>query len=197
MSNSLKLFSGIFALLAVAALLVGQEKTFDPEQLTLTFAEYDSLMQTPVNSITALEFAEYLMKQEHHYNLIDLQGNDSSYQIPTAESHSADSLLAKKIPVNETIILYSKNETQALQVYYLLLIRGYFKISVLQGGSTQWVRDVLQPKKSAIAEEDIESRRKITEFFGGVLVSDSENIISNFNPSVIDLQKKHKAHRGC
>jgi len=197
MSNSLKLFAVIFVLLAAAAFLVGEEKTLDPEDLALTFAEYDSLMLSPVSSITPLELAEYLMKQEHHYNLIDLQGNEASYQIPTAESHSIASFLAKKIPVNQTIILYSKNETEALQLYYLLLIRGYFKVSVLQGGTTQWFNEVLQPRKSAIAEKDIEKRRKITEFFGGVLLSDSEYENETFNPSVIQLLKKHKVHRGC
>lgn len=197
MSNSLKFFTGIFILLAGAALLVGQEKTLDPEELALTFAEYDSLMQSPVSSITALELAEYLMQQEHHYNLVDLQSNGGLYQIPTAETHSIDSFLAKKIPVNETIILYSKNETEALQLYYLLLVRGFFKVKVLQGGTTQWFSEVLQPRKSSIAEEDFEKRKKITEFFGGVLLADSETEIKTFNPSVIQLQKKHKVHRGC
>ena len=105
--------------------------------------------------------------------------------------------MAKKVPLNETIFLYSQNETEALQLYYLLLIRGYFKVKVLQGGTSQWFSEVLQPKKSAIAEKDFERRRKITEFFGGVLLADSDNEIENFTPSAIQLQKKHKVHRGC
>ena len=129
--------------------------------------------------------------------MIDLQSDSGSYQIPTAETHSIESFLAKKTPVNETIILYSKNETEALQLYYLLVIRGYFKVRILQGGATQWFSEVLQPRKSDIAEEDIERRREITEFFGGVLVGDSENEIESFNPTVIQLLKKHKVHRGC
>ena len=197
MSKPLKFFAGIFVLLAAAALMVGEEKTLGPEELTLTFAEYDSLMQSPVSSLTPLELAEYLMKQEHHYNLIDLQGAGASYQIPTAETHTIDSFLAKKIPVNETIVLYSKNETEALQLYYLLVVRGYFKVKVLQGGTTEWFSEVLQPRRAAIAEKDIEKRRNIAEFFGGVLVGDSEYQAETFNPSAIQLQKKHKAHRGC
>ena len=197
MSNSLKVFAAIFVLLAAVAIVVGEKKTSDPEALALTFAEYDELIQAPVSSLTPLELAEYLIKQEHHYNLIDLQGSASSYQIPTAETHTIESFLARKIPVNETIILYSKNETEALQLYYLLLIRGYFKVKILQGGTAQWFSVVLQPKKSAIAEGDIGKRRKITEFFGGVLVGDSENEIATFNAPAIQLQKKHKVHRGC
>lgn len=197
MSKSLKIFSIILVLLAGTALLVGEKRTNNPEDLALTFSEYDALMLSPVSSITPLELAEFLMKQEHHYNLIDLQGDGTSYQLPTAEALSVDSFLKKNIPVNETIILYGKNETAALQLYYLLLIRGYFKVQVLQGGMTQWFSEILRPRRSAIAEEDVEYRREITEFFGGMLVMETDEGTEFFNPPSIHLEKKHKEHGGC
>jgi len=197
MSRSLKIFSIIILVLAGTALLVGEKKMSDPGDLALSFSEYDALMLSPVSSITPLELAEFLMKQEHHYNLIDLQGDGVSYQLPTAETHSMDSLLEKNIPVNETIILYGKNETAALQLYYLLLVRGYFKVQVLQGGMTQWFSEILQPRRSAIADEDVDHRREVTEFFGGMLVSESDEGTEVFNPPSIQLEKKHKVHGGC
>ena len=111
--------------------------------------------------------ADYLIKQEHHYNLIDLQGEQSSYQIPTAEKHSIESFLAKKIPINETIFIYAEFETQALQLYYLLSMKGYFKVKLLTGGLVAWSNDILQPTLTKIDSDKIQHRREITEFFGG------------------------------
>ncbi|WP_395373512.1 rhodanese-like domain-containing protein [Marinicella sp. W31] len=192
MSPGLKLTTIVFVVLGVVAIVIGDRKPLDLNDPALSFAEFDEIIQTPVSTMTALELAEYLMAQEHHYNLIDLQ-DQAQYRIPTADVDSISGFLEKDIPVNETIIVYAETETKALQLYYLLIIRGYFKVHVLEGGLKQWYVDILNPEQQKIAVSEFEKRQKITEFFGGVFKQDGYD----FTPRSIQLEKKNKSHHGC
>ena len=192
MELKFKLVAAVLMLLGVVAFFVG-DKNSTPDDLTLTFTEYDSLVANPVPTITPVELADFLMKQEHHYNLIDLQGEAAGYRIPTSESYSANDFLAKNIPVNETIFLYAKSEIEAVQLYYLLTIRGYFKVKVLSGGTDGWYKDVLRPNRTDISASQLPHREKITRFFGGTFNSQDVNLL----PVEVNLEKKQKKHHGC
>ena len=194
MSQGLKILTAVFVIAAVVAFFLRDREKPNFDELTLTFTEFDEIVQAPVSSMSALELAGYLMAQEHHYNLIDLQGDDADYRIPTADPDSISGFLQKEIPVNETIILYAKNQTEALQLYYLLIIRGYFKVHVLEGGIQQWYRDVLQPEQQKISPNELQKREKITEFFGGAFQQQDGY---DFTPRAIQLEKKNKQHHGC
>ena len=116
-----------------------------------------------------------------------------SYQIPSSDSHSFDSFLKLKIPVNETIILYSNTEIEAMQLYNLLLIRGYFKVKVLSGGLQAWYADIIYPDVSMIQLQALKKRKTLTTFFGGNFNSPN----NAFSVEQIMLVKKHKKHKGC
>ncbi|MCW8875536.1 MAG: rhodanese-like domain-containing protein [Kangiellaceae bacterium] len=196
LSLQLKVVILILISLGIASFVIGGKKAINPDEASLSFSEFDQVITTPVETISSVQLADYLMKQEHHYNLIDLQGKNSGYQIPTSESHSIKSFLELKIPVNETVFIYSSFETEALQLYYLLLIRGYFKVKILAGGIDAWTAQILQPLKDDIPAEELEHRKRLTNFFGGSIRNESNRSKSvSFKPVV--LEKKKKKHQGC
>jgi len=189
-----------FKLIAVSLLLLGLIVVFigeTPEQSTsgpaLSFDEYDELVSAPVPMISPVELAEYLMQQEHHYNLVDLRSGDVRYQIPTSETHSLSSFLDRRIAVNETIFLYSETDAEAVQLYFLLNIRGYFKVRVLAGGARAWINQILRPTPEDIEESQLAHRQILTGFFGGVFGQSGS--LPEFRK--ITLEKKHKKHKGC
>jgi len=198
MSNSLKLLSCLFLAFGLVILTLGEPKS-DPDNLTISFSEFDEIVKAPVEKIESIELAEFLIEQKEHYNLVNLQADTANYQIPTSNSHTIQSFLEKEIPINESIILYSETETKAIQLYYLLLIRGYFKVKVLKGGTMAWTQVVLQPELSSIPEGDLERRREITTFFGGAIkgVSSVESASFSSPPKPVALKKKNKKHKGC
>lgn len=159
----------------------------------LTFDEYDSLVSAPVPMISAVELAEYLMQQEHHYNLVDLQKKDAIYHIPTSEVYSISSFLDQKIAVNETIFLYSETEAEAIQLYFLLNIRGYFKVKVLEGGAVAWFDQILRPNQADIEVSQRVHRKTLSEFFGGAFDSSGDQL----ELREISIEKRHKKHQGC
>ncbi len=191
MNSWVKWGLALLLLLTLTTFMLGDRN--QATSLQLSFAEFDELIQTPATQISAVELAEYLMQQAHHYNLIDLRLQPNGYVIPTAETHEISSFLQQNIPVNETIILYSEHETTATQLYYLLQIRGYFKVKILTGGMAAWQQQVLYPDANEIPAATQQQRQRITEFFGGSLNSSRIKL----PPKVINLEKKIKVHHGC
>ncbi len=198
MSNPLKFLAATLLVIGIVILALGEPES-SPENLTLTFSEFDQIVKTPVEKTDALALAEFLIEQKEHYNLIDLQAKNASYQIPTSDAHTIESFLQKEIPINESIILYSENETKAIQLYYLLLIRGYFKVKVLAGGVMAWEQAVLQPSRNDIAKDSLKRRKAITRFFGGVIRGSSSDDSDRISvpPKPVVLKKKNKKHKGC
>lgn len=196
MSNSLKIFSVVFVILASLAMIIDDEPTEQDniqDELSLSFSEFDEIVLSPIEKISAVDLANYLIKQQHHYNLYDLRKGPTSYQIPTSEQLSIQQVLDKKIAINETIVLYSNNETRALQLHYLLKIRGYFKVKVLSGGVQQWHQEILQPNISRISNEKLAARKELTEYFGGNFSQSKQSI----EIKQISIEKKIKEHHGC
>ena len=193
MSNGFKLIAVSLLSLGLIVLFSGGGSNQSPSDPALTFDEFDSLVSASVPMISPVELAQFLMRQEHHYNLVDLQKKGVTYHIPTSETHSIISLLDRKIPVNETIFLYSDSEAVAVQLYFLLNIRGYFKVKVLAGGAAAWFDQILRPSQADIEASQLDQRRKLTEFFGGAF-DQTEKPLGLGN---ISIEKKHKKHKGC
>lgn len=185
----------LFGVLAICSLTLELSRDDNEASLgaKLSFAEFDDIILSPVNKITPLELASALMKQEQHYNLFDLRKGEVQYRIPTAEPLSAQQVIDRDIAVNEVIWLYSENESEALQLYYLLLIRGYFKVQVVAAGMNGWKQQILSPNVDSIADNMLLQRRAISEFFGGNFSKRQ----TDFSPKPIQLLKKHKKHHGC
>lgn len=200
MSKGLKIVSLFFIITALSAFIIDNQPKNQNAQAVMTFDEFDDIIAAPIQMVTPVELADFLMKQEHHYNLINLESKNLSsitttdnYFIPTAEKHSFDSFLNLNIPVNETIFLYSKSEVEAVQLYYLLTIRGYFKVKVLKGGIDAWHQQILNPLLSEIIFTDQQHRKKLTTFFGG----NFNNVSGKFSVEKVILNKKIKKHKGC
>ena len=193
MSNGFRLIAVSLLLLGLIVVFIGEEPIQSTSDSALTFNEYDSVVSAPVPMISPVELAEYLMQQEHHYNLVDLQKKGAIYHIPTSETHSLDSFLDQKIAVNETIFLYSESDAVAVQLYFLLNIRGYFKVKVLEGGAQAWFDQILRPRQTDIETSQLGHRRKLTEFFGGAF--DQAQNRHEFRD--ISIEKQRKKHRGC
>jgi hypothetical protein len=193
MSNGFKLIALSLLLLGALVLFIGEESMQSTSGPALTFDEYDSLVSAPVPMISAVELAEYLMQQEHHYNLVDLQKKDAVYHIPTSDVYSISSFLDQKIAVNETIFLYSESEAEAVQLYFLLNIRGYFKVKVLAGGAVAWFDQILRPNQADIEVSQRVHRNTLSEFFGGAFDSSGDQL----ELREISIEKRHKKHQGC
>ena len=193
MSNGFKLIAASLLLLGAIVVFIGEEPMQRPSDLALTFDEYDSLVSAPVPMISPVELAEYLMQQKHHYNLVDLQKKDAVYHIPTSEVYSISSFLDQKIAVNETIFLYSESEAEAVQLYFLLNVRGYFKVKVLAVGITGWFDQILRPNQADIEASQRVHRQKLSEFFGGAFDSSGGQL----ELREISIEKRHKKHQGC
>jgi len=193
MSNGFKLLAASLLLLGMTVLFIGEESVQSTTGLALTFDEYDSLVSAPVPMISPVELAEYLIQQEHHYNLVDLQKMNAVYHIPTSEVDSIGSFLEKKIAVNETIFLYSEAEATAIQLYFLLNIRGYFKVKVLAGGVGAWFDQILQPNQASIEPSQLARRQKLSKFFGGTFGSSGDRL----EVPKVSIEKRHKKHKGC
>ena len=93
MSNGFKLMAVSLLLLGLIVIFIGEESNQSTSDPALSFDEYDSVISAPVPMISPVELAEYLMQQEHHYNLVDLQKEGAVYHIPTSEKHSLNSFL--------------------------------------------------------------------------------------------------------
>jgi hypothetical protein len=193
MSKGFKLIAVSLLLLGLVVVFIGETSNQSTSNPALSFDEYDDLVSAPVPMISAVELAEYLMQQEHHYNLVDLREKDAIYQIPTSETHSLSSFLDQKIAVNERIFLYSETETEAVQLYLLLNIRGYLKVQVLAGGAKAWFDQILRPNQADIEESQLTHRQNLTGFFGGAF--DQSESQPEFRKII--LEKQHKKHKGC
>lgn len=195
MSKPLLYTGVVLILLAIIAVTLesSQQKEQTPQSNTLSFSEFDEIVQSPISKISPVELAEALMAQQQHYNLFDLRIGEVDYQIPTAESVTLQQVLDKNIAINENIWLYSENETTAIQVYYLLLVRGFFKVKVVTAGMSGWKQDILMPNADLIPGNQKIRRQLISEFFGGSFTSDK----NHFSVKPVQLTKKHKKHHGC
>jgi len=201
MPKSMKLSATLTTLIlffvggGLIALMLGDRRVQTSDDAALTFGEFDQVIKNPVACIEALALAEYLIAQKEHYLLIDLQGAQADYRIPTAEVVSIDAFLAQQQRVNETIFIYAQHELEAMQLYYLLYIRGYFKVKILKGGIAAWREQVLFPLAQSIAPAERDRRAEISRFFGGALrMSDNQTATA---PQPVELSKKIKYHQGC
>ena len=115
MSKSLKIIMVAFFFTATLGTII-KSGIFNSDKNNsgpmLTFSEFDEVIQLPITTISAIELAEFLFTQEHHYNLIDLQSpshiKEDGYQIPSADKHNFDTFLKLKIKILWNIHLICK-----------------------------------------------------------------------------------------
>lgn len=132
------------------------------------------------SKIDVLELAGWLIQGKADYKLIDVRSENSfnEYHIPEAQNFSVLALQNSPLQKNEKIILYSDNEMEAAQAWFLLKSKGYKAVYILSGGLDSWKNRILFPKASANASADeqanYEKIKEISKHFGGVPQSVSE-----------------------
>lgn len=172
----------------------------------------DIALSTVNDKIDVTELADYIIKGNADYRLIDLRDEDEFkiYFIPTAMNIPITQLAAAPLMRNEKIILYADNDVAAAQGWFLLKSKGYKGVYFLEGGLEEWKNKILFPKlaSDAAPEEKIEFEKmcEVSKFFGGVPQTDaSETLKQEVKLPSLDLpattnlstQGKKKKREGC
>jgi len=163
------------------------------------------------NEINPVELADWIIKGNQDYYLIDLRNEEQygKYHIPTAISVPVQVLLEAGIPKNEKVIIYSDCELNTAKGWFILKAADYKSVNILKNGLNGWRNSVLFASISKNASKNQKKYfakiSEVSKFFGG---QPSNNI--NYSkavkmkmptikmPKQIILKKhKKKKREGC
>jgi rhodanese-related sulfurtransferase len=197
MSKSLKVIILFFVIMsALTYLLKKLEIKNSSDDLNMTFTDFDQIISDKIPKINASDLADLIMKQNDHYFLYNLQNDtNKNYNIPSSEQLTLSEIKNFNLNVNNKIILYDLYEEKAIQAYYLLNIRGYFNVQILQGGYFTWQNTILNADTLKLSSFDIQKLKIRTSFFGGNINTNNSN--QTLKPQVKKIGKKIKEHHGC
>jgi rhodanese-related sulfurtransferase len=173
----------------------------------------DLALSTVKNSdkIKPLELADWIIKGEADYTLVDLRSEDqySEYFIPTAINIPLVQLPESDLLRNQKIILYSKDDVNAAQAWFILKSKNFKGVYILDGGLKEWKNEVLFPKLAVNASKEeiagFEKVKEISKYFGGSAQTDSTQVsetkVNLPIPQVTSKgnvnQPKKKKREGC
>jgi rhodanese-related sulfurtransferase len=125
------------------------------------------------NRISSLDLADWIIKGNADYRLIDLRKEDkyNEYHIPSAENIEIGVINESDLAKNQKIILYSEDEFSAAQAWFLLKAKGFTGVYFLKGGLNSWRAEVLfpvQPSNSSAASlAEFNKLVQVSKYFGG------------------------------
>ncbi|MDZ7623042.1 MAG: rhodanese-like domain-containing protein [Ignavibacteriaceae bacterium] len=165
--------------LAVVALILGIIAVFagSPYMGSKVKVNVKDLALTTVNNsdkIKPLELADWIIKGKSDYTLVDVRDEDqySQYFIPTAINIPLPELPESDLLRNQKIILYSDDDVNSAQAWFILKSKNFNGVYLLDGGLKKWQEEVLFPKLAVNAsKEEIAQFEKVIEmskYFGGV-----------------------------
>lgn len=173
----------------------------------------DLALSTVKNSdkINPLELADWIIKGKADYTLVDLRTEDqyNKYFIPTAINIPLTQLPESDLLRNQKIILYSDDDVNTAQAWFILKSEGFKGVYMLDGSLKSWNHEVLFPKLAVNASKEeiaqFEKIKEISKYFGGQAQTDSTQISEtkiNFpTPQVTSKgnlnQPKKKKREGC
>jgi sulfur-carrier protein adenylyltransferase/sulfurtransferase len=173
----------------------------------------DLALSTVKNSdkIKPLELADWIIKGKADYTLVDLRNEDqyNQYFIPTAINIPLIQLPESDLLRNQKIILYSEDDVNAAQAWFILKSKNFKGVYILDGGLKKWQEEVLFPKLAVNAsKEEIAQFEKvidISKYFGGSAQTDSTQVaetkVNLPTPQVTSKgnvnQPKKKKREGC
>jgi len=173
----------------------------------------DLALSTVKNSdkVKPLELADWIIKNKSDYTLVDVRSEDqfNEYNIPTSISIPLPELPESDLLRNQKIILYTDDDVNAAQAWFILKSKNFNGVYLLDGGLKKWQDDVLFPKLAVNAsKEDVtefEKIKEISKYFGGSAQTDStqvsETIINMPTPKVTSqstgTKTKKKKREGC
>lgn len=172
--------------LALTALLLGFIALFGANPYEHIFTSVNTkeiafAAESKSTKIDPLELAGWIIKGRADYKLVDVRSEKefNEYHIPEAQNVSLMELQNPAFERTEKIVLYSGNEMEAAQAWFLLRSKGYKAAYILSGGLAEWKNRVLFPvvAVSTNAEEEMKAEKikEISKFFGGAPRVSGEN----------------------
>jgi len=158
--------------------------------------------------------ADWIIQDKSDFVLIDVRTPDEyeKYSLPEAENIPLVNLTDAELYKNQKLILFSSDNVQSAQGWFLLKSKGFKNVYILDGGIEGWKANVLFPKqKPNISKEELalfEKKKAVAFYFGGKVLNDSGISESNseFNLPVQSskqnktssaVNQKKKKREGC
>ncbi len=165
---------GIIAIF-LGILAVFADDPYDKGKTMINTKELSLISVDNITKIKAEDLADAIIKSKFDYRLIDLRKPQdfAEYHIPSAENIQVDQILNSDLARNTKIILYSDNDIESTQAWFLLKSKNYKGVNILEGGLKNWKDNILfptyvlgdNPTKEQLHKFDKLS--EVSKFFGG------------------------------
>lgn len=154
---------------------------FDKVETKINAKEMSMISAKDITNVKVEQLADDIIKEKYDYRLIDLRKSEefAKYNIPSSENIQVDQLLKSDLARNTNILLYSDNDFETAQAWFLLKSNNFKGVSVLNGGLKSWQENILFPTCGCDAIPTIEQQHKhsklaeISKHFGGSMQSGS------------------------
>ena len=200
---------GILAIiLGFIAIFAGSP--YDRSTTRINVKELTNISVKEDHSIDVDDLADWIIKSKYDYRLVDLRNSEAytQYNIPGSENIPIREMLSSDLMRNEKIVLYSDEETVAVQGWFLLNADNFKSVYILEGGLTSWKDLVLFPKLPAEPTKDqlvlFEKKKEVSKFFGGQPQIGEEEQIKQEIPKIttppkvtVKTKDKKKSREGC
>ncbi len=164
--------------LALVALILGFVAMFlnDPLKATIVKVDASELalkIQDKSSNVTVEQLANWLIQKNADFTLIDLRSEKlfNEYNIPTSINMKINDILSLQSPKNTKILIYSDDNLQAAQAWFLLKSKRFSAVYLLKGGLNEWTNKILFPSLSENASPDEKANfakiSEISKYFGG------------------------------
>ena len=163
--------------LGLVALIAG-----DPYGGTTIKVNEKSIVLSTVNNsdkVSVHELADWIIKNKSDFELIDLRNEEkfNEYSIPNARNIPLVQIPSSDLLRNQKIILFSDDNLEAAQGWFILKSKNYKGVYILDGGLNAWKEKILFPKAPVNASKDqlaeFEKMKEIAKFFGGQAQTDN------------------------
>ena len=177
-----RVLAGTAAIFAVGALFAGDVQRSVPAE----------------DQVSPVQLATWIRDRNAALRIIDVRDSASfrEYQIPTADSITAQAIDGMEFARDQIIVLYSLDE-DPVREWAALNKRG-LNAKVLSGGLGGWLGDIMQPSlpPNATAEQTAlyQKKKELAEYFGGQPTVYTEQ--SSLSPSTLQSLKRMK-RRTC
>lgn len=204
---------GIIAVILGIISIFADDPT-DNVNTKVNIKELSIISKDNISSVNVNDLADWIIKGRFDYRLVDLRNDEDylKYRIPSAENIPVNELLKSELSRNEKIILYSDNDIESSQGWFILKSNHYNGVNVLSGGIENWKEQILFPVCTCGENPSVEQQHKhnklaeISKFFGGkmqtdkILDSSPQMKMPEIEaPAVIKLKKTSgkKKREGC
>lgn len=163
--------------LGLVALIAG-----DPYGGTTIKVNEKSIVLSTVNNsdkVSVHELADWIIKNKSDFELIDLRNEEkfNEYSIPNARNIPLVQIPSSDLLRNQKIILFSDDNLEAAQGWFILKSKNYKGVYILDGGLNAWKEKIFFPKAPVNASKDqlaeFEKMKEIAKFFGGQAQTDN------------------------